>query len=400
MIKSLLKFCFLFTLLFSGSVLYSQNGINLNQGGTQQKHYYTVIPYKEVKSKVIVQCTINGKPRNFIVDTGAVMSITTKLFNELQPDVIAQMRLSDQAGMLDSLQMVSLKNIKIGDVTFNNIPTAVVKDSEIFDCFEVDGLIGSNLLRNSIIQFSSKTHTVTLTDDPKKLALKSKYASRMQLTAVQSNPFIWIEATNGEIGGKDNVLFDSGMDGFYDLSMNAFQQAFAPINLFTVLAQAKGSFTWGLNGVPSAQDYYKVSVPQLKINGSTFKNVTSETTYGDSSRIGANLFNHGLVTLDYKNKKFYFEPFAKTNFDLQTNDWPFTPSIKDNKLVVGIVWGERWREIIIPDDEIIEFDGKVYEDADICNIITSNQKTTNTRAKLVLKDALTGKIKEVEISKE
>jgi len=399
MIKTLLKICCLLGLLHSAKIQ-AQDYVDLNKGAANQKNYYTTIPYRELKSKVIVQCSINGKPYNFIVDTGAAMSITPKVFKELHPNVITSVQVSDQAGMIDSLQIVSLKNIKLGDVTFSDVPSMVVKDAEIFDCFSVDGLIGSNLLRNSIIQFSSKTHTIILTDDAKKLSLKSKFASGMDLSPIQSNPFVWVEATNGEISGRDYVLFDSGMDSFYDMSMKAFQQSFAELNLFTVLAEAKGSFTLGMNGLPSAQDYYKVSAPQLKINGSTFTNVITETTYGDSSRIGADLFDHGLVTLDYKNRKFYFEPFAKTNFDLQIDDWPFTPTIKDNKLIVGIVWGERWREIIVPNDEIIQFDGRTYAGADVCKLLTGSHKSNSTMAKLVLKDAITGEIKEVEISKE
>jgi len=374
MIKTLLKFYILFALLLTGNMLYPQKGVNLNKGGTKQKHYYTVIPYREVKSKVIVQCSINGKPYNFFVDTGAAMSITSKVFKELQPDIIGTVLMNDQAGIVDSIQVANLNDITLGNVTFSDIPTAVVKDSEIFECFGVDGLIGSNLLRNSIIQFSAQTHTVIITDDAKKLNLKRKYASRMELSTVQSNPFIRIEAINGNTTATDNLLFDSGMDGFYDLNTNSFQKATEHIKLFEVLSKANGSFTWGLSGFPAAQDYYKVFVPQIKINNATFKNITIETTYG-SSRIGAGLFDYGLVTLDYKNKKFYFEPFADTNFDLQMDDWPFSFSVKDNELVVGIVWGELWRQVIIPGDEIVEFNGKVYKDADFCSIITSSNKT-------------------------
>jgi hypothetical protein len=214
MIKTLLKFYILFALLLTGNMLYPQKGVNLNTGGTKQKHYYTVIPYREVKSKVIVQCSINGKPYNFFVDTGAAMSITSKVFKELQPDIIGTVLMNDQAGIVDSIQVANLNDITLGNVTFSDIPTAVVKDSEIFECFGVDGLIGSNLLRNSIIQFSAQTHTVIITDDAKKLNLKRKYASRMELSAVQSNPFIRIEAINGNTTATDNLLFDSGMEGF------------------------------------------------------------------------------------------------------------------------------------------------------------------------------------------
>jgi len=322
------------------------------------------------------------------------------VFNELHPAVMSKVAVSDQAGIIDDLQIVALQDIKLGSVVFNNIPTVVVKDATIFDCFGVDGLIGSNLLRNSVVQFSSKTHTLTLTDDPKKLALNKKYASAMQLTPLQSNPYVWIELSNGKIKGRDHVLFDSGMDSFYDLSMNAYQTVFKPIDLFAVQAQATGSFTLGLNGAPVDENYYKVTAPQLLLNGVAFKDITTETTYGDSSRIGANVFKYGLVTLDYKNKAFYFEPYDTGDVNLGVSDWPFTPTVKDNKLVVGIVWGKLWNNIILPGDEILQFDGKTYEGVDVCSILTHSHKSASQMAKLVLRDVNTGEIKELEVSKE
>ena len=399
MLKKLLLLC-CYIVLTQASLLSAQDFSGLNQGGTKQKNYYTEIPYKELKSKVIVACTIQGRPYRFIVDTGAGMSITPKVFNELHPAVMSKVAVSDQAGIIDDLQIVALQNIKLGNVVFNNIPTVVVKDATIFDCFGVDGLIGSNLLRNSIVQFSSKNHLLTLTDDPKKLALNKKYASAMQLTPVQSNPYIWIELSNGRSKGRDHVLFDSGMDSFYDLSMKAYQTVFEPINLFDLQAEAVGSFTWGLNGTPVDENYYKVKAPQLLLNGVVFKDITTETTYGDSSRIGANLFKHGLVTLDYKNKAFYFEPYKTGVIDLEVTDWPFTPTVKNNKLVVGIVWGKLWNNIILPGDEILQFDGKTYQGVDVCSILTHSHKSASQMAKLVLRDVNTGEIKELEVSKE
>lgn len=377
----------------------AQDLADLNQGGTKQKNYFTTIPYKEIKSKVIVECLIDGKPYRFIVDTGAGMSITPKVFKELNPPLLASVPVSDQAGIVDNLMIASLQDVKLGTVLFDDIPAVVVKDASIFECFDVDGLIGSNLLRNSIVQFSSKTHTLILTDNPKKLELNKKFAAKMDLSAVQSNPYIWIEITNGGHKGRDQVLFDSGMDSFYDLSMKAYRTVFNP-NLFTLQAEAVGSFTLGLNGAAGDEYYYKVTAPKLTLNGVTFNNITTETTYGDSSRIGANLFKHGLVTLDYKNKQFYFEPYKKGDVNMQVTDWPFTPTVKDNKLVVGIVWDKVWDNIILPGDEILQFDGKTYEGADICKILITSHKSTSERAKLVLRDVNNGEIKELEVSKE
>jgi len=395
----LLKLCVLTALLFSSAIT-AQNIFSANKGGTSQKKYFTAIPYKVVKNKVIVQCHINGKPYNFIVDTGAATTITPALYKQLNPGVIARVPVSDQSGKIDSLQIVSLKSVMLGNVTFNDIPAMVVKETQmLFDCFKVDGLIGSNLLRNSVVQFASQTHTLTITDMPKQLNLKSKYAEKMFLDPIQSNPFIKATITNGKNTGTDELLFDSGMDSFYDLSNKGFKEVFATISLLKVEARAVGSYSLGMHGLSNEEESYRLLAPKLEISGYTFTNVTTVTTHGQSSRIGADLFKYGTVTLDYINKKFYFEPFAKEATDLTKKSWPFIPTAKEGKVVIGLVWDKAWAGKINQDDIILSFDGRNYENADVCEVMTADNTSKNNKATLVLKDVKTGAVKEYEITR-
>jgi hypothetical protein len=397
--KQLLPKLFVCIAILYTSAFYAQQNFTANSGGTTQKKYFTTIPYKEVKSKIIVQCHINGKPYNFIVDTGAATSITPALYKELNPGILTSVPVSDQSGKIDSLQIVSIKNIKLGDVTFNDIPAMVVKESMLFDCFKVDGLIGSNLLRNSVVQIASKTHTLILTDIPKQLNLKSKFAEKMFLDPVQSNPFIPITITNGKNKGTDNLLFDSGMDSFYDLSNKGFKEVFAKISLLRVEAYAVGSYSLGMNGLSDEEESYRLLAPELEISGYTFKNVTTVTTHGQSSRIGADILKYGTVTLDYINRRFYFEPFEKEAKDLTKKSWPFIPTAKEGKVVIGLVWDKAWTGKINQDDLVISFDGKNYEHADVCEVLITDHTSKTNKATLVLKDAKTGAIKEFEVTR-
>lgn len=396
--QKILKICITITLLLCNT-LYAQENLYFNKGGTSQKKYFTSIPYKEVKSKVIIQCFINNKPYNFIVDTGAITTISPQLYKELNLKALSKINLSDQSGKLDSLPTVTLNNIKLGDITFNDIPTVVAKGMQIFDCFNVDGLIGSNMLRNSIVQFASQTKLLTITDNPRSLNLKGKYATRMRTDKVQSNPFIAIRVNNDELKLTDNLLFDSGMDGFYDLSYKAYKEQLADKNLLKVEAQAVGSYSFGLHGLSDQEESYRIFAPELVISGYTFKNVTTATTHGGSSRIGANLFKYGNVTLDYIHKKLYFEPFDKEPKDLAEKSWPFIPTAKDGKIVIGLIWDKAWEGKINQDDVIVSFDGKTYENMAVCDALIKDNTSNNNTATLVLKDAKTGAVKEYVITR-
>ena len=93
-------------------------------------------------------------------------------------------------------------------------------------------------------------------------------------------------------------------------------------------------------------------------------------------------------------------PIKQGQLTWKATDWPFNPTVKNNKLVVGIVWGKLWNNIILPGDEILQFDGKTYEGVDVCNMLTKSHKSSSQMAKLVLRDVNTGEIKELEVSKE
>jgi len=397
--KKLFKTFLIFIILLSFPI-YSQKPFTFNQGGTTATDYLSVINYQMVKGKIIVQVSINNQSHNFILDTGAPTVITKKLFDELQPTVMTNLDITDQSGLKNNMTVVLLPSITFGDVTFTDIPTLVSQETLIFDCFKVDGFIGSNLLRNSIIQFSHAGHTISLTDNPKKLQLQKKYRSKMVLNDVQSSPLIWIDLKNGKEEGREQLLFDSGMDNFYDLSLRTYT-AFKKHNLFNELSKAHGSYSMGLHGTAEDMEQYKLRVPELSINGAKFSNLTVYTTNDQVSRIGTDIFKYGITTLDYRNKAFYFEPNSENSVELNEKSLPFKPVLKDNKLIIGIIWNDSLAEQITLGDEMVKFKGIDYEAMDICFILTSERITgTNEKMTLVVKDKNDGRLKTVEIENE
>jgi len=377
----------------------AQKPFSLSRGKTTEKGYLTTIPYEEIKEKIIIEGVINGKTYKFILDTGAPMTIFKKLSEELNLAKVNDIELTDANNKKDSVATVILPQIKIGGVTFNNIPTLVSTDSLIV-CFGIDGIIGSNVFRNSAVQFSSKNKTVTITDSPRRLQLKSK-PSKLLLNP-QSSPYIWLEHKDGANGGREQLLFDTGMDGFYDISMRIYKEHLEKMTHLNVMAQASGTFSMGIFGAAEASENYKFMIPELAINTIRFKNVIAETTYDNYSRIGATLLKYGTVTVDYKRKKFYFETFDDRNsFDLTEKQWPFNAILNGGKLAIGIIWDSSLDNKIKPGDLILKFDGINFEKMTICDLMQSGISQINKdKAVITLKDIETGEIKEFEIEKK
>lgn len=74
-------------LSFFANSIFAQ-GINLNQISIKQKRYLQKISYQNMDGKLIVPVSINGKTYNFLFDTGAPLTISDKLFKELNLPII------------------------------------------------------------------------------------------------------------------------------------------------------------------------------------------------------------------------------------------------------------------------------------------------------------------------
>lgn len=357
------------SLLFLTSISLAQGNLSLNEGGTSQIDYFSSLPYENINGKIIVNVNINGKFYRFILDTGAPTSISSRLFNEINPNIISTIPITDANNKKDSLLVVRLNNIKLGDVDFLNIPTLVIKENPILDCFKVDGFLGSNLLRNSIIQFNNTKKELTITSDNKNLTLNSKSATNLILDN-QSSPIISI-FLGSKKKVKEQLLLDLGMNGFYDLSLSHFN-FFKKNEAFQILGSANGSNSMSLFGTNNDFLQHLLFIPQIELNGNKILNVTTITTSDNNSKIGSKILEYGTVTIDYKNKKFYFEPYNQNDIDATEKRFPIDFIPENNKLYVSFIWDNDLLTKVSKGDQIIRIDDVNYEEVSMCNLITNS----------------------------
>jgi len=349
------------------SFSFAQN-IDLNKGNTKEESYYTEIQFEYVNGKIIMPILINEKTYRFLLDTGAPNLITKKLAETLKQKSLQEIKVSDANDNKSSMNFVELPNITIGNVVFENSVALSSNDDGnlVFDCFNLDGFIGSNLLRNSILQIDTRNKTLIITNDEKKLKLNKKNSIELSLIGNQSSPYIWIKL-KGKNSGKEQVLLDTGMKGFYDIS-NRNYSLLKNENIFKIISTGIGSKEIGLFGNSKDSEQLKIFLPEMKISNSSFLNISTITTNDKNSRIGIELFENGIATLDFKNKKFYFDQYG-INTDLNEKQLGFSPTILNQKLSIGIVWDEKLKDKIFSGDEIIEINGKNYENYLLCDLI-------------------------------
>lgn len=256
----------LFTL--SGFICPAQN-FSFNHGGTSTKNYYEEIPYETANGKMFVYVELGGKKHKFLFDTGAPVSVTNELADELKAHVLSKALMMDVNGSTDSLAIVALNDLKIGSLTFNNVPTLILS-SALYQCWQIAGVIGSNLLRNSIVRIDSRQHLIILTDQPGKLALNIKNCVPLVTNAnLQSTPHIPIRFKNTM---DISIQFDTGDNDFLRLSekmKNDLDQS----GVEELLAKGYGATSFGGLGLQKSADKYLIKIPYLNIGSCQFRNV-------------------------------------------------------------------------------------------------------------------------------
>jgi predicted aspartyl protease len=361
--------------------------INFNALTLNKENYFEEIDYTILHDKILIPVEINNKIYNFLLDTGAPNLISKKILKELNLSNIKKIEVDDANGKKDSLQIVNVSSIKMGSLIFEN-SVALVSDIEnhpLLKCYTIDGFIGSNLLQKSILKIDTKEKKIILTDQIKKLDLKSK-PLKIKLLGFQKAPYVELK-----IKGKNNTtvaedaLIDTGMGGFYEMS-NRVYTVFTKYDVVEVLSKSIGSSGMGLFGNAETKEQVLFQLNALTKNQTVFNNLISTTTDDTNSRIGVDILKYGDIIIDFRAKKFYFE--AEKNVILNEKPPKYSATILNNKYAIGFVWDVDLKEKIKFGDEIIRIDNSIIKQLNLCDILKlKNYKEENVSYELEIKNA-------------
>ncbi len=383
----------LFLLITSSGVAQT---FTFNQGGPASNNYYEEIPYENINGKLFIEGEIAGKKHRFLFDTGAPVTLSQELAADLNAKVLQKISIGDAFLHTDSTTVVELNDLKLGRLLFNHVPAATGLP-DFFKCYGVDGVIGSNLLRSSIISIVSGKHVIIFTDQKDKLSLKSKNSGRLNTAlGTMSSPFVDI-VLKGTRNVSVSLEFDTGDETFLRVE-DRFVGMLNQYAVFDTLAKGYGADKMGQSGLQNAADKYLFKVAPVFIGNGSFTNLVTESNKNAGPALGSRLLDYGTVTLDFIHHKFYFDADEPTN-DLAEKQWPFRPAVADNKLIVGVVFQQAAAELK-PGDQIMAIDDTDFSHPVFCDLINGKSKMKKKEIiVLTIKDTQ-GNIKKVTVKKE
>lgn len=332
------------------------------QVGAQK--YKTVLPYRMVGGKMIVDLVMNGTSRSFIFDTGGRTALTGEICEELGLTVVDSLVVTDVNSKKAAYPLVSIESLMTPDqkINFKHVSAMKLAKPSPFECFHTDGLIGSDLLVRTIVEIDGKTKTITITsaENPSTVSLR-----KMLPFTKSGMPIILLQAG---AGNNITALFDTGCPSFFSLKVSDYE-TLKTTGAFQVLSEGYGEGSIGVAGMAEADISHRVCLPVLSVGGTKFQNVTSETSTPPFTLLGVKLLDYGKVTLDYPRARFYFEANEAAN-DLSSKHYNVALRVKDGELIISTVWSAM-KGVVEVGDKVTRINGKPVRMYDFCESIVN-----------------------------
>lgn len=330
------------------------------------QRFRAIVPYVNEGGKLIVSLKVNGQQGRFLLDTGAPCCVSHEFASRIGLKAGEMRTGEDSNGRAVQASLVSLDSLQLGAVTFRNIqamqwekgnPTAQL----------IDGILGYNLLRMGIVKWDTRQRQFIFTTLTEGLGLDPSRA-----LPLLPNDYVPMVAVRLGKSDTDTVMFDSGAEGFYEMSNRQRERLIQSRSTARILATADGTLSMGASGIEGVTTKHRILIPQMEIARFRFADVATTTTDGTSSRLGSMLFNYGDVAIDFPRRAFYFlpHPLQKDPLKVYQPEWEVVPTVTaDGTIVAGIVWNAKLP--IHQGDRIVEINGQRCERIDFAKAVST-----------------------------
>lgn len=364
-------------------------------GRAQGQKFHVEIPYEEVRNQIIIKALVDGVEGRYIIDTGAPSCITHSRLMKSPGKEVFKKAIVDAHGQEGYMRQTAMESFIVGGINFAKLPVLVMDEGHLIEVFDVDGIIGNNILSFVVVRIDSKRKVVILTDNAEQFKIDPRASIKM-VPNHQKQVLLDINLGNG---ASEQIMFDTGSGAFYELNEPSYDEL-KDCSSMETLSTGFGASGVGAIGEEQAGKKYRVKIGDFRIGMGKFANVVTETMIGPCSRIGARLLDYGIVTIDYPNGYFYFEPFEEKSVDMYRKNWNVDITISGDQLVAGCVWDSARKEGLEGGERVISINGERVGKVDPKTALSGSfMKLEGDEATLVVigKD---GKEKKVMMRKE
>ena len=331
------------------------------------------LQFEEIDGLMFVKVRLNDSKVffRFLLDTGAPTGISPEIARIVRPKLGQKVLVQSSGAKEDSLGLVLIDSVHIGNLSFTQIVAFVADFSqgEIMKCYQVDGIIGGNLMATAIWQFDKQAKEVRVTQKLKSLKYTRKAKPlNIELYGWQKSPLMDISINNRRINEK--VMLDTGYGGFFSWSRSTFWEA-NKRNFIdsTQILKGSGTAVETIFGKDADSVVYNVQLDELVLGNLSFQGPVVDVDLDKGSKLGVELLDNYILTLDFLKKRAYFYEVSKKPQVINLKSFGFSAYVRQNDIYVTLLWenSPAKKAGIKLYDRIVEINGVSFRQIDAYN---------------------------------
>ncbi|MFC2138967.1 retropepsin-like aspartic protease, partial [Bacteroidota bacterium] len=262
----------------------------IKSGEIVEEAYLFEIPFEVVHGEIIITVKIQGKYYRFAFDTGAMNVLSKKISDDLGIEAITEVKSSDAHQNENDISLSKIDNISIGELDYKDQGFAIFDFDELQEikCFDIHGIIGANLMRNSIWQIDLQNKKMLVASHIDSLNIRNADIIIPFTQQITGTPEIQINISNLVF---DNVIFDYGSNSGINLFSSNNQIDSLEINHKVI--KSYGSSSIGLYGGKS-DTISSIRLNTIKMGDKTIDEQIITLNNRGTSTIGTEVFKNIL----------------------------------------------------------------------------------------------------------
>ncbi|MDR2234875.1 MAG: retroviral-like aspartic protease family protein [Chryseobacterium sp.] len=375
-------------LLLSGITVSGQGKKFFESGDVRLQSLVEKINMKYTYDLPFVQVMINGKPYNFLFDTGAPTVISSAVYKELGLQKKHSSSVKDSQKNKQEQIFTILPEMTVDKAVFKNVG-AIVMDfgTSEFGCFKMDGILGANQMAKLVWRVDYNGNSLEAAKNLSQFDLSGYDIVIPFDPETQKTPVIKTKI----LDKNTKLTFDTGFSGRLKIGESHYDEKKAGPGI-----EVYGTNSVGAYGAGKPMPGHIFRIPELALGNKTFANEIIST--GSSNLIGNEFFKDFIFILDWSESKIYMKRIK--NEPVKLESFGFGYRFIDAKPTVAFVFQEENFPLKIGDSIIsindIALDHLNQENAChyFLNRVEKGQNTIN------LKISREGKMMEMKLEKK
>lgn len=272
-------------------------------GTIPQAPFDQTIHFHTLSGDITVTVEINGKTFTFIFDTGAPTVISDDLAKELNLAKGKTFQIGDGTGQTKPIDGYTIKEMKVGSVTFENTGCLVNNLDNInkIACTKIDGILGVNLMHECYWKINMRDSTINLSSNlPPLPAGVTPMTFNEDFTG---SPYFQLQYGDSTMP----VELDYGSNSCLTITDTSVANRKKQSHPFAVgYGTTAFTFMQGMQG----REYMGIA-DSIKINGIVFRNkLVNLSAQRRVSDVGAAFMKNYETIIDWKQHQIYMNPLS------------------------------------------------------------------------------------------